>query len=150
MSYYPEPPKFPSMLFVTIWVLLLLLVLTSCEKKEEEIVTEKIVPQFSREDKPVEITVKFFKSEKIMRRHWKAEFGEDISPLKTDRVYGKSKTWIKRQKMNNSAIRYIDTQAVPKCTVYVMRPESVDDERTLTLGHEVLHCFYGNYHEEVT
>ena len=33
------------------------------------------------------------------------------------------------------------------CLVYVYRPLSVDDDRTLALGHEVLHCVLGEYHE---
>jgi hypothetical protein len=34
----------------------------------------------------------------------------------------------------------------PECLVVVQRPESVDDLRTLILGHEVLHCLLGGYH----
>lgn len=34
-----------------------------------------------------------------------------------------------------------------RCEVFVVRPETVDDERTRTLGHEVLHCVLGPYHE---
>jgi len=33
------------------------------------------------------------------------------------------------------------------CLVYLYRPVSVDDDRTLALGHEVLHCLLGEYHE---
>lgn len=33
------------------------------------------------------------------------------------------------------------------CIVYVYRPLNVDDDHTLALGHEVLHCLLGNYHE---
>jgi hypothetical protein len=35
------------------------------------------------------------------------------------------------------------------CEVYLpsdRRPREVDDEGTLSLGHELLHCMYGNYH----
>jgi hypothetical protein len=36
------------------------------------------------------------------------------------------------------------------CDLYVVRPTYVDDEETLTIGHEVLHGVYGHdYHEEV-
>ena len=36
------------------------------------------------------------------------------------------------------------------CDLYVVRPQIVDDEHTLTIGHEVLHGVYGDqYHEEV-
>jgi hypothetical protein len=35
------------------------------------------------------------------------------------------------------------------CEIYLpndQRPREVDDEGTLTLGHELLHCMRGNYH----
>jgi len=35
------------------------------------------------------------------------------------------------------------------CEIYLpndQRPREVDDERTLTLGHELLHCMRGDYH----
>ena len=35
------------------------------------------------------------------------------------------------------------------CEIYLpnhRRPDTVDDEGTLTLGHELLHCMLGNYH----
>jgi hypothetical protein len=35
------------------------------------------------------------------------------------------------------------------CEIYLpneQRPLEVDDEGTLSLGHELLHCMYGNYH----
>jgi hypothetical protein len=35
------------------------------------------------------------------------------------------------------------------CEVYLpnkQRPETVDDDSTLTLGHELLHCMLGDYH----
>lgn len=43
------------------------------------------------------------------------------------------------------AATYHDTK---RCVVYVTKPETLNDARTLTLGHEVLHCALGEYHEE--
>lgn len=34
------------------------------------------------------------------------------------------------------------------CEVYALVPKRIDDQRTLTIGHESLHCVYGRYHEE--
>lgn len=34
------------------------------------------------------------------------------------------------------------------CEIFIVRPKNIDDENTLTLGHEVLHCLYGRYHKE--
>lgn len=37
------------------------------------------------------------------------------------------------------------------CDVYIVRPSKVDDEHTLTVGHEVLHGVYGpGYHDNFT
>ena len=39
---------------------------------------------------------------------------------------------------------------IAHCDVYAVRPKDVDDEYTLTIGHEVLHGVYGDkYHKEV-
>ncbi len=32
--------------------------------------------------------------------------------------------------------------------MYAVRPQEVDDEPTVTIGHEVLHCVHGAYHKE--
>lgn len=32
------------------------------------------------------------------------------------------------------------------CHIYVMKPEYVNDDRTRTMGHELLHCVHGPYH----
>jgi hypothetical protein len=32
------------------------------------------------------------------------------------------------------------------CLLFVPKPERVDDEHTLALGHEVAHCLLGDYH----
>jgi hypothetical protein len=34
-----------------------------------------------------------------------------------------------------------------ECEVIVPVPERLDDQRTLILGHEVLHCAFGRYHQ---
>jgi hypothetical protein len=36
------------------------------------------------------------------------------------------------------------------CDVYLSDPRNLDDSKTTVLGHEVLHCFIGAYHEQVT
>jgi len=32
------------------------------------------------------------------------------------------------------------------CELYVVKPKSVNDSATWTLGHELLHCLLGSYH----
>ena len=32
------------------------------------------------------------------------------------------------------------------CLLFLQRPRRIDDDRTLALGHELLHCLLGSYH----
>ena len=34
-----------------------------------------------------------------------------------------------------------------RCTIYAYEPKMEGDENMVTLGHEMLHCFRGDYHE---
>jgi hypothetical protein len=34
-----------------------------------------------------------------------------------------------------------------QCEVHVVAPKYIDDEETLTLGHEMAHCLYGSFHD---
>lgn len=34
------------------------------------------------------------------------------------------------------------------CDIHIAKPGRVDDNHTLTLGHEMLHCIYGSYHKK--
>lgn len=34
-----------------------------------------------------------------------------------------------------------------KCEIVIYKPKRVDDEATLTLGHELMQCLYGDYHD---
>ncbi len=33
------------------------------------------------------------------------------------------------------------------CEIHSLRPKTIDDDKTLTLGHELLHCIHGSYHK---
>lgn len=34
-----------------------------------------------------------------------------------------------------------------KCTIFALNPQFLDDDRMTSLGHEVKHCFDGEYHD---
>lgn len=34
------------------------------------------------------------------------------------------------------------------CVIHTLKPTKIDDDATLTLGHEMLHCIIGTYHPE--
>lgn len=33
------------------------------------------------------------------------------------------------------------------CEIHTVRPKRVDDNVTMTIGHEFVHCVYGRYHK---
>ena len=50
----------------------------------------------------------------------------------------------------NGAAVYYDVGGQRYCTVYAFKPHNLDDFRALqTLGHEVLHCTDGEFHNPV-
>ena len=44
--------------------------------------------------------------------------------------------------------KWTESRSGRVCNIYVPRPKSEKDEQTfVTLGHEVMHCFEGNWHD---
>jgi len=39
-----------------------------------------------------------------------------------------------------------DREEPYQCEIHIKAPTRIDDEDTLTLGHEMAHCLYGSYH----
>lgn len=33
------------------------------------------------------------------------------------------------------------------CNIYVIQPKRQEDQHVVTMGHELLHCLYGSYHD---
>jgi hypothetical protein len=48
--------------------------------------------------------------------------------------------------MGFSLCEHYEEHGAAHCDLYVVRPKIVDDEATLTIGHEVLHGVYEHYH----
>ena len=55
-----------------------------------------------------------------------------------------SRRYVPQQPEGFSVLAMRDGERV--CRVFVHRPKTVDDLRTLILGHELLHCLLGAYH----
>lgn len=51
------------------------------------------------------------------------------------------------QQYTGFAVLTQDAEGRYTCTLYVERPRRVDDQRTRVLGHELLHCLAGRYHD---
>ena len=56
----------------------------------------------------------------------------------------KSKVWKFKEGMQGQALY---SPSDNKCEIVIYEPKGIDDEATLTLGHELMHCLYGDYHD---
>lgn len=84
------------------------------------------VPEFELQN--VGITVHWFDTVEALR--------DDIGELEDERIHAASECETKPE----FNISY--------CDVYLVRPGAVDDDATLSLGHEILHGLWGTYHAE--
>lgn len=114
------------------WYILILLFLFSCSE-----FTETAKPTRDLRGKPMTITVHEFPNERKMRAAIK-EAGFDVdNPT--------NKHHVKEILLGYSIYSYQDTN----CDIYLVRPTvwPVDGRPTTTLGHELEHCLYGDYHK---
>jgi hypothetical protein len=72
--------------------------------------------------------------------------------LKLQRRYGANVDWRDVRQTHRRGFSILKTNretGARTCEVYLpaeQRPREVDDAGTLSLGHELLHCMYGDYH----
>ena len=65
------------------------------------------------------------------------------TPVKTNYDM-KSKVWKFKEGMQGQALY---PPSDNKGEIVIDEPKGIDDEATLTLGHELMHCLYGDYHD---
>jgi len=55
-----------------------------------------------------------------------------------------------KQRVEGLALWFLtkESRQMKRCEIHVVIPSEVDDEHTLTWGHELAHCVYGTYHKE--
>jgi len=122
-------------IFLAILVTFALLLATGCEPRKEE-----INKKFDRSGEPVVVTIYTYDSQ----RELDAAFREIHNIARGDDVdsrYGFAR-WHEWRDPEGNLV-----EVERECEVHIVKPEHVDDEATLTLGHELLHCLYGSYHE---
>lgn len=101
------------------WILVMLFV-------EEE----PFVSTMDRSSNPMLVNFHVYPSLRLLK-----QAHPEVEELKDgDQVYGFA-TW------------YEDEQGVNECQLHLVKPQYIDDEITLTWGHELLHCVYGLYHQ---
>jgi hypothetical protein len=113
------------------------LTLTACEPRKEPI--EK---KIDRTGKPITVTTYVYSTQRQLDEAFRAIHniprGEDV-----DSRYGFAR-W---QEWRDGAGNVIEIDEQLTCELHILDPKYVDDEATLTLGHEMIHCLYGSYHE---
>lgn len=127
-----------------IWIKFLLLsittlFLTSCDV----IKTEPLKGTLERSGKPIITTIYFYNSVEEVQDKFREV--HNLSKNHRTNVEGFSR-WPEFRDSNGKPLS--DDGQTLTCTIYTVRPTSIDDNATLTLGHELLHCIIGTYHKE--
>lgn len=114
-------------------ILLTSLLLKGCEQGEQ------IVPTFDRTGSVVNVTVEIYDTVRQVQDHYrqvhKLPRSHDLTGLQGFAVWYE---WPSGKPENTEYT----------CDIHVAQPHRVDDNNTLTLGHEFLHCIYGSYHRD--
>jgi len=105
--------------------LLSLALLTSCEPGERQIKQD-----FDRSGHEMRITVIFHESEQALNKEFRERFGNDGIQKLGFAVYanpGRQPYW---------------------CEIHTTRPKMPDDQAMDTMGHELAHCVFGQFHDK--
>lgn len=85
---------------------------------------ERIQPEFDREGQYIKVYIEFYDTE--------SELMDAIAPWNPDDIPHKGMAgWSLDENY---------------CYLFSLKPQYVDDDHTMTVGHELLHCVYGQYH----
>jgi hypothetical protein len=110
-------------------VVLTILSISSCEKQ-----LTAPVPTMDRSGIPVLITIHYVPTKIALDRAFEDQGGEagGLGNLRAFSQY--------------NAIPRPPDAAYNWCDVWVIRPQGIDDDNVMALGHEVQHCTDGEYH----
>lgn len=112
------------------------LFLSACEPRKEPI--EK---KLDRTGQPIQITTFVYSSQRELDAAFAARHSNENDPHSR---YGFA-IWYEWRDADGNLVEK-DEEKV--CEIHILEPKYIDDEATLTLGHEMLHCLYGSYHNE--
>lgn len=123
---YTSPPESDSLWPLVVFVIVALFLLAACTPSEGE----KVQPKRQME----EFTLKVV----MLHRQQVVDTCVRLGAWPAAHAQAAAKN-----RPVGCAVAYPDEK---RCTVYVPRPLFVDDQNTMVLGHEVLHCVIGPYH----
>lgn len=116
---------------------LVAIMLTACEPRKTP-----VQKSHDRTGSPVEITVFTYPSQRALDAAFREMHNLSRNEDRESR-YGFARWPEWRDVQGNT----VNDGGEWTCQIHILEPEFVDDERTLTLGHEMVHCIYGSYHE---
>lgn len=111
--------------------------LTGCDR-----LRESIKPTIDREGQPISVQIYFYGTPQQVTHKYREIHG--ISP--DDVVALRDGFAIWPEWRDTETGNSIELAEEFDCEVHTARPTHVDDQATLILGHEILHCVYGLYH----
>lgn len=112
----------------TISAIIAILLLASCEQQKTYAPMEK---QHNRSGKEITIIVYEYPSYTAVSNALEKFQRELKQPVTKETSLGWS-GW--------------DKEEPYRCEIHIKPPTRIDDDDTLTLGHEMAHCLYGSYH----
>jgi hypothetical protein len=112
----------------TISAIIAILLLASCEQQKTY---EPMNKEHNRSGKQITITVYEYDSYADVNKAL-AEFAKENNQEKSGDVSLGWAAW--------------DRLEPYQCEIHIKPPDKIDDDDTLTLGHEMSHCLYGSYH----
>jgi len=95
--------------------------------------TNKFTAEFDRTGSPMLITFVIYESQRELQK----ALADQLNVKQIDgKAYGFAQ-WYKKE------------DDVNVCILHLLKPNRIDDEITLTWGHELAHCAYGLYHKDM-
>lgn len=112
------------------------MLIVACEPSGRSV--EKLL---NREGKPIKVTVHFYDTQAQVTAKYR-ELHDVPKNVEIAPRMGFS-MWPEWMTEDGESV---DVDEKLFCDIHTVEPKVVDDEATLTLGHEMLHCLYGSYH----
>ena len=130
-----------SSLVIGLAIALILVVLLSVQSCN----LEPVIPSFDRSEKEIPVTVYFYDNLKQVTDKYR-----ELHDIDADLEIATRKGFAIWPEWRNKDNEPIDPPegSILDCEIHTVRPKSVNDDATLTLGHELLHCLYGSYHKQ--
>jgi len=101
-----------------------------------------ITPTIDREGVPITLTVFFYNTPQQVTTKYRQI--NNIDPSSHVQLRDGFAVWSEwRDEQGNSVT---DPEQELTCEVHTAQPRRLEDQATMILGHEILHCIYGSYH----